>query len=150
MGRLADVLKAAMRDGAQDGMERLAREVLEDANSRIPKGAPRLDPDPNVTLAKAGTVVAVDDGVVIDFTAAYAAKQHEDLRLRHPRGGDARYLEIAVATNTDAMQRAVGQAVRITMAGSGNQRTRRRRDGVQRHGVGRGHIPEGAATDASH
>lgn len=145
MGALAEALKDALRAGATKGVQDLAREVLKDAQGRVPKGDPQLDPDPSVDLAKSGVVVVVDDGVVIDFQTPYAAKQHEDLRLRHPRGGNARFLEIAVAQNTSALERAVGQAVRIEMAGSGDRKARRRRDGVQRPGVGRGELPDGAA-----
>lgn len=150
MGKLADILKSTVIEAARGGIEGLARDVLKDAQRQVPKGDSTLDPTPDVSLARSGVVVAVDDGVVIDFQTPYAAKQHEDLRLRHPRGGNARFLEIAVAQNTRAMQRAVGQAVRIEMAGSGDRRSRRRRDGVSRPGVGRGELPEGAAKDMTH
>lgn len=145
MGALANALKAALRDGAEDGLMDLGRDVLKDAQRLVPKGDAETDPDPNVSLAGSGIVVRVAGGVVVDFQTDYAAKQHEDLRLRHPRGGNARFLELAVAQNTRALERVVGQAVRIELAGSGDRTSRRRRDGVTRAGVGPGVRPDGAA-----
>jgi hypothetical protein len=145
MGALANALKAALRNGAQDGLLDLGRDVLRDAQQRVPKGDPDTDPDPSVSLAHSGVVVPIAGGVVIDFETAYAAKQHEDLRLRHPRGGNARFLELAVAQNTRALERVVGQAVRVELAGSGDRRSRRRRDGTVRTGAGSGERPDGAA-----
>jgi hypothetical protein len=145
MGSLANALKAALRDGAQDGLMDLGRDVLHEAQRLVPKGDPATDPDPSVSLADSGIVVPVNGGVVIDFQTAYAAKQHEDLRLKHPRGGNARFLEVAIASKTGALERVVGQAVRVELAGSGDRKTRRRRDGVSRPGVGNGALPDGAA-----
>lgn len=145
MGALANALKAALRDGAEDGLMDLGRGVLRDAQRLVPKGDPNLDPDPSVSLASSGIVVPVNGGVVVDFQTDYAAKQHEDLRLRHPRGGTARFLELAVAQNTGALERVVGQAVRVELAGSGDRTSRRRRDGVRRTGAGPGVRPDGAA-----
>lgn len=144
MGSLANALKAALRDGAQDGLLELGRDVLNDAQRLVPKGDPTTDPDPSVSLADSGIVVPVNGGVVIDFQTEYSAKQHEDLRLKHPRGGSARFLEIAVVGRAGALDRVVGNAIRVELAGSGDRTSRRRRDGVSRPGVGNGTLPEGA------
>jgi hypothetical protein len=38
---------------------------------------------------------------VIGFTEPYALKQHEDLTLKHPKGGEAKYLEKTLDENRD-------------------------------------------------
>jgi len=38
---------------------------------------------------------------IVGFTEPYALKQHEDLTLNHPKGGEAKYLEKTLDENSD-------------------------------------------------
>jgi hypothetical protein len=45
------------------------------------------------------------------FDAAYAAAQHENLGLRHPRGGQSKFLENAVTAAAPTLQNVVASQV---------------------------------------
>jgi hypothetical protein len=96
MGRLADTLNRRLRAAGEQTVEDVARQVLAEAERDLPVGDPADDPDPSVALKRRGQIVHVDGGVIVEFRTPYAAKQHEDLRLKHPRGGNPKFLEAAV------------------------------------------------------
>lgn len=45
--------------------------------------------------------------VYISFSTPYAGRQHEDTRLRHPNGGQAKYLEQPFLANQQKIMRLV-------------------------------------------
>lgn len=114
---VGDRAERALRDGAQDGLERAARLVLESAKRKIGVGDPSKDPDPAVALAESGRVE--DDGhggIIVSFNTVYAAKQHEDQHMRHPRGGGAKYLEHALTELAPTFEGIVGSQVEARLA----------------------------------
>ena len=78
---------------------------------------------------KAGKLAPVDTGdlrgsaytevsgmvATIGFVEEYAVRQHEDMENRHPKGGQAKYLETPYKENvgkyTDALKNAIKKAV---------------------------------------
>lgn len=101
----------ALRAGGDDGLERAARELLERARRNVPKGDPSVDPDPNVSLRESGRVEQDGHTRVVRFDTPYAAKVHEDQRLRHPRGGTAKYLEKELQAMVPKLERIVAGEV---------------------------------------
>ena len=100
-------LVALVRQAAADGLTLAA--------ARTQAVAVPLTPIEYGPLRDSLTVIpATDDdleaAVVSDLP--YAVRQHEDLHLRHPKGGQAKYLEVAsLRTEADAEQ-LIAAAVR--------------------------------------
>lgn len=49
---------------------------------------------------------------IVGFTEPYAIKQHEDLTLKHERGGEAKYLENPYKEKKDMYLKDIGDAVK--------------------------------------
>lgn len=113
---IGDDLLRRLRDSGDDGLRLAAQAVLEEAQRNIPVGDPNVDPDPNVTLRDSGRIEEHGDGFIISFNTPYAAKVHEDQRLKHPRGGQAKYLERALTTLAPTFERIVASRVEARMA----------------------------------
>lgn len=103
-------------DTMQLALRAAAEQVLTLAKQYAPVGDPELDPNPSVSLAESGRIRPDGKGFIIEFTAPYAAKQHEDLRLKHPRGGGAKYLERALTEITPTLDRIVASKVHARTA----------------------------------
>lgn len=52
------------------------------------------------------------DGVKVHNDSVYAARQHEELGWRHPRGGQAKYLEQPAKANAAELFAIVGAQIR--------------------------------------
>ncbi|MBA3688472.1 MAG: hypothetical protein H0W81_06560 [Chloroflexi bacterium] len=109
-------LEPQIRAAALKGLRQWCELVKDQAARNVPEGDPREDPDPLVDLAKSGHVRADGDGFVISFDTPYAAKVHEDLHLKHPRGGGAKYLQQALAQHAKDAQGIVATEVRARTA----------------------------------
>lgn len=48
----------------------------------------------------------------IGFNEPYAMKQHEDVELRHPKGGQSKYLETPYKENISSYIRGIAKAVK--------------------------------------
>lgn len=127
MSTIAQQVQAAVQDAAREGVRRIAEEVLRLARENAPKGDASLDPHPDIALEDTGKLVEDDDGIVIIFTAPYAAKQHEDVNLKHPRGGGPKFLQTALETVIPRAQRVVAHDVLAHMR---RDATSHRRSGV--------------------
>jgi hypothetical protein len=91
-------LQHDITNAAREGLRDFAQAVLDLAAQNIGVGDPAQDPDPALVLAMSGHITEHDDGLAVAFDAPYAAKQHEDQHLEHPRGGGPKYLERALTT----------------------------------------------------
>lgn len=86
-------------------VERLIRETafqaIRDGAEAILTEAIDETPIDTGTLRRSGTVTEApqENAVYISFNTPYAVKQHEDLTLKHPRGGKAKYLETPFNAN---------------------------------------------------
>jgi hypothetical protein len=65
-------------------------------------------------LVRAGRVV--DMRVEVSFNTIYAARQHEELEWKHPKGGQAKYLESVISERAGRYKTAVDLAVDVAIA----------------------------------
>jgi hypothetical protein len=112
---LADNIEQAAQDGITQGLRDFAEAVVEEAKRNIPIGDPTEDPDAHIRLDQSSDIEVIrnplGDLLRVSFNTAYAAKQHEDMRLRHPRGGGPKYLERALTTLMPRFQDFVASKV---------------------------------------
>jgi hypothetical protein len=106
---IVTLIKEAAMSGIHDGAEGILTEALDEA--------PLL----SGTLRRSGTVTDApsEEAVYIAFNTPYAMRQHEDLTLRHPGGGKAKYLEDPFNRNKDKVIRLANERVDAAL-----QRTR--------------------------
>lgn len=65
------------------------------------------------TLRRSVAVKHVDEQTVqVGFHTPYAVRQHEELGYRHPKGGQAKYLESVLTDNRDTILQILAQSVR--------------------------------------
>jgi len=96
---------ASIRRGETTGLRLAGELVLQEARSRVPieEG----------TLERSGRVDVEDDThVSVGFHTPYAARQHEDMTLRHDNGRQAKYLETAVNVSRTRVQAILAQSLR--------------------------------------
>jgi hypothetical protein len=113
---LADDIMRKVEAGAMDGLEAVAQEVLKAAQANVPVGDPAYDPDPEVSLAASGHIERHENGFVVIFDTPYAAFQHENQRLDHPRGGGSKFLERAVTEIVPTVDKVVASRVEARLA----------------------------------
>jgi hypothetical protein len=114
-----------MMSGAERAVWDLAHEVLERARRDAPPSPPPDEDPSSASLREAGHVRRVPGGVEIVFDVPYAAKQHEDFRLDHPRGGGPKFLERNVLAAARELPRVIGGQIASNSAqriASGGQR----------------------------
>ena len=75
----------------QDDLAHGAKAILRDAVERVPKESGDLAKTGHINRDRGGR-----NTVAIIFNGPYAAYQHEHLFFKHPHGGEAKYLEIAL------------------------------------------------------
>lgn len=111
-------IRRDMRRAMQDGVVDVAKDIMDAARADAPPSPPPgEDPAPQVALRERGYVEALPGGgVEIGFRTPYAAKQHEDFRLKHPRGGVPKYLERHVLAAAVALENRIAVQVRKVMA----------------------------------
>jgi hypothetical protein len=131
---LADDIAKMVEQGADEGVVAFAHLVAEEAKKLMPVGDPQYDPDPNVSMRDNIDVQVIPNqfGALVRITVdtPYAAKAHEDLRLKHPRGGGPKFLEHAMTALAPTMDRVVASRVDAETATgklSDPRRSRRRR-----------------------
>lgn len=104
-------LHRALTLAGEDGLRVFAEAVMHEAQANIGVGDPAVDPAPLIALRDAAHITPDGDGFVLSFDTVYAAKQHEDQHLQHPRGGGSKYLERALTTLAPAAEQIVGSEV---------------------------------------
>lgn len=112
---LADDIMGMVEQGADEAVLLAAHAVAEEAKRLMPVGDPKYDPDPSVSLKDSVRVEVVPNPfgtlVRISVDTPYAVKAHEDLRLKHPRGGGPKFLEHALTASAPALQNVVAAKV---------------------------------------
>ncbi len=105
-----------MRAAAVRALRAEAERIGLAAALSVPIGDPTEDPDPQIALRNSWTVDSRPGlrGPVaaITFDTAYAKRQHENQRLKHPRGGKAKYLEDAVKAEIPTLAAKVAARIR--------------------------------------
>lgn len=65
------------------------------------------------TLRRSAAVKHVDEQTIqVGFHTPYAVKQHEELGYRHPKGGQAKYLESVLIDNRETIMQLLAAGVR--------------------------------------
>lgn len=93
----------AAKEARVEGSIKAAERILKISQGEVP-----IDQG---ELRDSGRVVADEDGAIIAYDTPYAVRQHEDLTLRHPHGGDAKYLERPLSENHELLVRALAEAL---------------------------------------
>jgi hypothetical protein len=99
-------VKLAYRAAAVAGLSDAAEVLLEEANRSVPIE--------ESTLARSGTT-SVDPAALkaaVAYDTVYAARQHEDLTLRHDPGRRAKWLELSMQENASRLGRTIQNRMR--------------------------------------
>lgn len=72
------------------------------------------------TVSTIGAVPEDATHAEIGFGAKYAADQHEQVNLNHPRGGEAKYLESVLVENYDRILELIATGVQNGLNGGGD------------------------------
>lgn len=93
----------------------IEREMTDIATDLLAE-AKRQTPREKSTLVRSGRkdVRRIGDRIEarISFNTPYAARQHEELSYRHPRGGNAKYLERPLRAMVPEFERRLAAAMR--------------------------------------
>ena len=96
-----------------DGTYAAGQDIMLDARARAPVKDDWLRPS--------GYVAKTANGVEMGFggaAEAYVVRQHEDLSLNHPNGGEAKFFERAIDANRDQTKEIIATYVRAAMGGA--------------------------------
>lgn len=90
------------------GLKMAADLLLEQSNKLVP-----VD---DGTLRDSGASYVQGRSAVVGYSAIHAVKQHENLRYVHANGGQAKFLETALVSNSNAMQDKIADALRNALS----------------------------------
>lgn len=99
------IIRKAAFEAIRDGAEAILTEAIDET------------PIDTGTLRRSGTVTEAprEAAVYVSFNTPYARRQHEDLTLKHPRGGKAKYLEDPFKRNAEKVKRLAAQRVKAAL-----------------------------------
>jgi hypothetical protein len=104
------------------GLEQVGKKILETSNRYVPVDTGRLCDSGHYYVSEAGK----NSSAVVDYTAPYAVYVHEDLTMRHPNGGQAKFLERAVKEVLPQMpkilEEVIGKALKWQRTVRGNKK----------------------------
>jgi hypothetical protein len=106
--RDTDLLRQRMLAAAEHGLRVIAEDLLGRAQREAPVETGTLRQSAEVDLQ------AVPGGVEaqVSFNTVYAARQHEELTWKHPRGGKAKYLEDPLKQMVPMYEGLLGEHIR--------------------------------------
>lgn len=81
--------------------------ALTDAGEFLLAEANKTIPFDEGTMARSGQVTQGDGEVVVSYDTSYAVAQHEDVRLNHPNGRRAKWLQLTLNEQADAIRKYV-------------------------------------------
>jgi hypothetical protein len=125
-GEIAAELIAIGHNAIQDCLLHIAEEVRHTTINNIPVGDPDLDPDPNYALKDHVVIRLYGNFVSITVEGLYALKQHENQSFEHPRGGEPKFLERAVASILPSISPQLAATLQREFSDVRGGRTRRR------------------------
>lgn len=105
-------------DAARRGLEEAAEFVLDESKKQVPTEDGRHDIG-GLNLKETGkvTMQADRDRAAISYDGPYAVYQHELLGLKHPRGGNAKFLERPLVDERDKELEIIADAIRKVTGG---------------------------------
>ena len=95
-----EIDKAALR-----GVKKLAEVILGESQQLVPVDTGLLKDSGLVSPDKKNQIVT------IAYNTPYARKQHEDMTLNHPKGGQAKYLERPFNEKSGELETYVGESI---------------------------------------
>lgn len=95
-----EIDKAALR-----GVKKLAEVILGESQQLVPVDTGLLKDSGLVSTDKKNQIVT------IAYNTPYARKQHEDMTLNHPKGGQAKYLERPFNEKSGELETYVGESI---------------------------------------
>ena len=95
-----EVDKAALK-----GVKKLAEVILGESQQLVPVDTGLLKDSGLVSTDKKNQIVT------IAYNTPYARKQHEDMTLNHPKGGQAKYLERPFNEKSGELETYVGESI---------------------------------------
>lgn len=98
-------LGTSLRPFIERALQRAAEELLDDSNRYAPKDTGEL--------VDSGSITVDDLTATVRYTARHAVPQHEKTEYRHPRGGQAKFLQQAMDDAQSKLLGIVGEEVRI-------------------------------------
>lgn len=103
---------ARVKNKIMNELEKDMQTIVLDLQAEAQKKAPVDTGD--LRGSASSKVTKSDDGVLgnVGFNTPYALKQHENLNLSHPRGGEAKYLENPMKERSGKYKDYVGETVR--------------------------------------
>lgn len=128
MTKLIEGCKAAQQkalEAASKAMDVFAEHVVGDAQQMTPVETGALKGSGirgrSAKQVAADVPIEVSDTNIektIGFNTSYAAAVHESVTARHPKGGQAKFLEAAIRNNAPKLENFVGQRVQKALGGS--------------------------------
>jgi hypothetical protein len=110
-------IAAKVRDHVEDALAEGAQVILDRSQELVPRDARGRADTHGGTLAESGRVNKnLGSGglpiVSVTYDGPYAAYQHEAMEFRHPTGGSAKFLELAVVEKADDAVNKIGDEIR--------------------------------------
>lgn len=105
-------LVGAVREAAVEALQAAGELIADEADRRIPRDSGELAQSRKVDVDAGRLVVDITYGGRGGLPQAYAIRQHEDLDLQHPRGGQAKYLEQALEEHKDDVFQMIADDIR--------------------------------------
>lgn len=104
-----DAILAAARQGAARGLRLGAEHVLEASRRRVPIEEATLERSGTATVDEAALTAAVA------YDTPYAVRQHEEMTYQHDAGRTAKYLELPMSEEADAVGEIIAAQVRRSL-----------------------------------
>ncbi len=115
-GAAAEIIEAALK-----GLEAGAHDVMDLSQERVPVLEPAQEthdrPSGELRDTAEVTMYPVTKRAALRYGTAYAAYQHERMDLKHPTGGQAKYLESAMLEKADHVAETIAAHVREVTGG---------------------------------
>lgn len=112
-------LDTRILDGLSQRTEQAGINGLNMAGERLRALSVARTPIDEGDLRSATAVISAQstrEGVKVHNDSVYAARQHEELGWRHPRGGEAKYLERPALENQKELFAIVGAQIRRSLS----------------------------------
>lgn len=113
MDKLERILKK-IPDQARGAVKYSLRRISLDLKGK----AMRRAPVKKGFLRRSAFSASDDRSLTVGFTEVYATRQHEETTWKHPKGGQAKYLEKPLEESLDSYIRVIEQAVAEAMGGT--------------------------------
>lgn len=115
----ADDIERRMREAAERAVSVAAHDLLGRAQRAAPVEEGTLRASGVVEMEEHARGALPGHAIVatVSFNTPYAARQHEEITWKHPRGGKAKYLEDELKAMTPRYERVIGESIRAALEG---------------------------------